>query len=98
MIFLLNFPRWLKEEPRKFVPENRSSEHGSYIMEGLETGRVYRGFFNVRNAGCIPNLPEDAIVEVPGYVDRNGISMRRRPLPGPPPGPPPGLPLIVAMA
>ena len=27
------------------------------------------------NNGCITNLPDDAIVEVPAYVDRNGISV-----------------------
>jgi alpha-galactosidase len=56
-------------------PDSRGGEHGSYIMEAFETGRVYRGHFNVPNNGCIPNLPVDAIVEVPGYVDRNGLSI-----------------------
>ncbi len=27
------------------------------------------------NRGIITNLPEDAIIEAPGYVDRNGINM-----------------------
>jgi len=27
------------------------------------------------NNGVITNLPDDAIIEAPGYVDRNGISM-----------------------
>lgn len=73
--FETDFPNWLKEEPRKFDPNDRSGEHGSYIVEGLETGRVYRGHFNVVNNGTITNLPDDAIVEVPGYVDYNGISI-----------------------
>ena len=52
----------------------RSHEHGSYIMEAIETGRAYRGYFNVWNAnsGIITNLPE-CVVEVPGYVDAHGI-------------------------
>jgi alpha-galactosidase len=29
----------------------------------------------VVNNGCITNLPDDAIVEVPGYVDANGINI-----------------------
>ncbi len=66
-----------KEEPPRFAPENRGDEHGSYIIEALETGRLYRGHFNVVNDGCITNLPADCIVEVPGYVDRNGISIPR---------------------
>ena len=41
----------------------------------LETGRVYRGHFNVRNKGVIANLPQDAIIEAPGFVDRFGINM-----------------------
>jgi alpha-galactosidase len=70
-----DFPNWLKEPAFNYQPENRGQEHGSYIIEGLETGRVYRGHFNVVNNGIISNLPDDAIVEVPGYVDRNGINM-----------------------
>ena len=70
-----DFPNWMKEEVKPFAPEHRSHEHGSYIIEGLETGRVYRGHFNVVNNGCITNLPDDAIVEVPGYVDANGVGI-----------------------
>ena len=70
-----DFPKWMQEAPWTFDPEKRSGEHASYIIEALETGRVYRGHFNVRNGGCITNLPEDAIVEVPGYVDANGINI-----------------------
>ena len=61
----------------QFVPEQRSQEHGSYIIESLETGRIYRGHFNVVNNGAISNLPDDCIVEVPGYVDANGINITR---------------------
>lgn len=70
-----DFPAWMNEEPKKYVSESRSNEHGSYIIEGLETGRVYRGHFNVVNNGIISNLMDEAIVEVPGYVDRNGINL-----------------------
>ncbi|GIN56145.1 alpha-glucosidase/alpha-galactosidase [Lederbergia ruris] len=73
--FETDFPNWLKEKPFEYTQENRSEEHGSYIIEGLETGRVYRGHFNVVNHGVIANLPDDAIIEAPGYVDRNGINM-----------------------
>ncbi|WPP42282.1 alpha-glucosidase/alpha-galactosidase [Paenibacillus hunanensis] len=73
--FETDFPNWMKEEPKRFVAEERSEEHGSYIIEALETGRVYRGHFNTVNRGIISNLPDDAIIEAPGYVDRNGISM-----------------------
>ena len=73
--FETDFPRWLQEAPAEYTPENRSAEHGSYIIEALETGRVYRGHFNVINNGVIRNLPDDCVVEVPGYVDRNGIQI-----------------------
>jgi alpha-galactosidase len=61
--------------PAEYTPEKRSTEHGSHIIEALETGRVYRGHFNVINKGAIGNLPADSVVEVPGYVDGNGISI-----------------------
>lgn len=70
-----DFPNWMKEPAFRFTPENRSNEHGSYIIEGLETGRIYRGHFNVMNNGCITNLPDECVVEVPGYIDRNGINI-----------------------
>lgn len=73
--FEYDFPNWMKEEPQKYIAESRSHEHGSWIIESLETGRIYRGHFNVVNNGVISNLPNDAIVEVPGYVDANGINI-----------------------
>ena len=73
--FETDFPNWLKAKPERMGPANRGHEHASYIMEGLKTGRIYRGHFNVPNQGCITNLPDDAIVEVPCYVDRNGINV-----------------------
>lgn len=73
--FETDFPNWMKEEPNRFTADQRGQEHGSYIIESLETGRVYRGHFNVVNNGVISNLPDDAVIEAPGYVDRNGISM-----------------------
>jgi alpha-galactosidase len=75
--FETDFPNWLRQKDKPIAPENRGTEHGSYIIESLETGRGYRGHFNVRNNGCIANLPDDGIVEVPAYVDRNGISVPR---------------------
>ena len=71
--FEVDFPNWLEDPPLNFVASERSQEHGSYIIEGLETNRIYRGHFNVVNGGVITNLPDDAIVEVPGYVDGLGM-------------------------
>lgn len=73
--FETDFPRWLAEPPFDPKTDKRSEEHGSYIIEALETGRPYRGYFNVVNRGHITNLPDGCIVEIPGYVDRTGINM-----------------------
>jgi alpha-galactosidase len=73
--FETDFPNWLKEDPPKIGADRRSEEHGSYIIEGLETGRAYRGHFNVVNRGHITNLPDGCIIEIPGYVDKTGINM-----------------------
>jgi alpha-galactosidase len=73
--FETDFPRFRDEAARPLSEVKRTSEHASYIIEGMETGRVYRGHFNVRNNGIIRNLPDDAIIESPGFVDRFGINM-----------------------
>ncbi|MEM7576948.1 MAG: alpha-galactosidase [Planctomycetota bacterium] len=73
--FETDFPKWLDEAGQPLETWKRSTEHGSYIIESLETGRPYRGFFNVRNRGVITNLPEDCVIEAPGYVDRTGLHM-----------------------
>ncbi len=73
--FETDFPNWLKEEPQPITPERRSEEHGSYIIEALETGRIYRGHFNIVNQNHITNLPNGCVIEIPGYVDKNGINM-----------------------
>ena len=73
--FETDFPNWINAEAPRYTPEQRSEEHGSYIIEALETGRVYRGHFNVVNNGRITNLPPQCVVEIPGYVDRTGINM-----------------------
>ena len=73
--FETDFPNWLKEPAFVYSQETRGEEHGTYIIESLETGRIYRGHFNVVNNGIIRNLPDDCVVEAPGYVDGNGISM-----------------------
>jgi alpha-galactosidase len=73
--FETDYPNWLKEPAPKIGPDNRSEEHGSYIIESLLTGRIYRGHFNIPNRGHITNLPDDTIIEIPGYVDGTGINM-----------------------
>jgi alpha-galactosidase len=73
--FETDFPQFKAEANTPLSEVKRTAEHASYIIEARETGRVYRGHFNVRNNGIIKNLPADAIIESPGYVDRFGINM-----------------------
>ncbi|MEM6431939.1 MAG: alpha-glucosidase/alpha-galactosidase, partial [Deinococcota bacterium] len=73
--FETDFPNWLAEDAPVISAETRSHEHGSYIIEGLETGRPYRGHFNIVNQGHITNLPDGCVIEIPGYVDANGLNM-----------------------
>jgi len=74
--FKTDYPKWLAAAGQPMDTWSRSTEHGSWIIEARETGRPYRGHFNVRNRGIIRNLPEDCVVEAPGYVDRTGFHMR----------------------
>ncbi len=73
--FETDFPKFLDEAGMPLSGYERTDEHASHILEALETGRVYRGHFNVKNGGTIKNLPEDCIIESPGFVDRFGINM-----------------------
>jgi alpha-galactosidase len=51
----------------------RSAEYCSYILEARQTGKPFRLQGNVRNDGYITNLPAGCCVEVPVYVDREGL-------------------------
>lgn len=77
--FETDFPNWLKEPSKVLHGANknykRSEEHGSYIIEARETGRTYRGHFNILNRGHITNLMDGCCIEIPGYVDRTGLQM-----------------------
>jgi alpha-galactosidase len=73
--FETDFPMFLDEAGKPLSTYERTDEHASHILEALETGRVYRGHFNVKNGGVITNLPADCIIESPGFVDRFGINM-----------------------
>jgi len=73
--FVSDFPNFMEAPPKKFEASERGLEHASYIIEALETRRAYRGHFNVMNKGCISNLPDDCVVEVPCYIDGNGLAV-----------------------
>ena len=55
------------------ITHKRSHEYGSYIIEAMETDIPARISGNVLNNGLITNLPNNAIVEVPCLVDKNGV-------------------------
>lgn len=75
--FEVDFPNWMKDDPFEYSMEKLSVEHCAHIIAGLELGIMYRGHFNLMNNGCITNLPEECVIEVPCYVDANGISVPR---------------------
>jgi alpha-galactosidase len=54
-----------------------TSELASEIIHSIETGTVREVYTNVRNGGLIDGLPEDACVEVPTLVDKNGVQPTR---------------------
>ena len=55
------------------LTHTRSHEYASYIMEAMETNKPFKFGGNVINTGLITNLPKNACVEVPCYVDKSGI-------------------------
>ena len=55
------------------ISHTRSREYASHIMEAILTDVPYRIGGNVLNNGLIPNLPDEACVEVSCMVDRTGI-------------------------
>ncbi|NQU43055.1 alpha-glucosidase/alpha-galactosidase [bacterium] len=57
----------------KKLDHKQTHEYGSLIMQAIETDVPERIGGNVINNGFIPNLPDNAVVEVPCMVDRNGV-------------------------
>ncbi len=51
----------------------RGLEYGSRIIHAHVTGEAELIYGNVKNRGLIGNLPDEAVVEVPIHVDRNGL-------------------------
>ena len=69
----------MKEEATKWfaletpISLERGHEYAAHIINALQGGEVFEFNGNVPNTGIITNLPQGACVEVPVYVDRNGI-------------------------
>lgn len=56
------------------LTHTRSDEYASFIMEAMINDTPYKLGGNVLNTGLITNLPAEACVEVPCFVDRSGVS------------------------
>ena len=76
--------RWCRKVAEKFEKVNylasestkigkRSNEYCSYIIEAMETNKIFKLSGNVRNDNLITNLTQGCCVEVPVYVDRIGL-------------------------
>ena len=62
------------ELDRALFDEAREGERVVSIMEAIVTDRpLVELAVNVRNDGLIPNLPAEAVVEVPGLIDGRGV-------------------------
>jgi len=55
------------------LTHRRTREYGAGIMEAVAGGEPMRIHGNVLNRGFIPNLPAEAVVEVPCLVDSLGV-------------------------
>ncbi len=68
--------KW-EEQRKEYIHGNltheRSREYASHIMEAMVTDVPYEIAGNVINKGLITNLPQEACVEVPCLVNKQGI-------------------------
>ncbi len=62
-----------QEDPQAFIPD--FSEGAPEIIENIlnDSDLVWEAV-NVPNRGYIPNLPEDAIIELPGLLNASGVT------------------------
>jgi alpha-galactosidase len=65
------------EKPVSEFLESGSSDHATDLVQALWNGSGRRLFVNVLNAGAVPNLPSDALLELECVCDSAGA----RPLP-----------------
>jgi alpha-galactosidase len=76
-----NLREWTETKTRLDAGEQieirPTSELASEIIRALETDAPHEVYTNVRNGGLIDGLPEDACVEVPTLVDKNGVQPTR---------------------
>ena len=56
------------------IEHKKTEEFASYIIQAVMNDSAFRIHGNVLNTGLITNLPQNACVEVPCLIDRNGIN------------------------
>ena len=75
----LNTEKTWREDVKKWLASDqpisleRETEYAAYIINALKGGETFSFNGNVPNTRLITNLPEDACVEVPVFVDRGGF-------------------------
>jgi alpha-galactosidase len=62
---------WFDKEP---LDLKRGHEYASSIINALQGGEIFEFNGNVANKGYIPNLPQDACVEIPVFADKRGFN------------------------
>jgi alpha-galactosidase len=63
--------QWLSKETP--ISLKRGEEYAAYIINARMGGELYHFNGNVPNTNLITNLPQDACVEVPVFVDKSGF-------------------------
>ncbi len=54
--------------------KNKISERAEFIIAGIEkNSNLYESSISIPNEGCITNLPDGVIVDVPGVITGNGV-------------------------
>lgn len=63
--------KWLNDT--KPLDLKRGLEYAAYIINAYMGGEIFEFNGNVPNTGIIPNLPQNACIEVPVFVNRRGF-------------------------
>jgi alpha-galactosidase len=63
--------KWFANDTQ--ISLERGHEYAAYIINALKGGEIFEFNGNVSNTGLITNLPDEACVEVPVFVDKAGL-------------------------
>ena len=59
---------------KEAIDLKRGHEYAASIINALQGGEIFHFHGNVANKGYVPNLPQDACVEIPVFADRRGFN------------------------